>query len=107
LLGDLGHILRQSAVGARIDTSIAAGLMAAQGALDPDRQLEYVMAGGDDYELVFTAAAAQRDAVQAAARKARTPATRIGRIEAEPGVRLVDAHGRDLEQRYGSFDHFA
>jgi thiamine-monophosphate kinase len=105
--GDLGHILRQSAVGARIDTSIAAGLMAAQGALDPDRQLEYVMAGGDDYELVFTAAAAQRDAVQAAARKARTPATRIGRIEAEPGVRLVDAHGRDLEQRYGSFDHFA
>jgi thiamine-monophosphate kinase len=107
LLGDLGHILRQSAVGARIDTSIAVGLMAAPGELARERQLEYVLAGGDDYELVFTAAAAQRDAVLAAAREARTPATRIGRIEAEPGVRLVDAHGRQLEQRYGSFDHFA
>jgi thiamine-monophosphate kinase len=107
LLGDLGHILRQSRVGARIETSVAAGLMAAKGALDEDQQLEYVLAGGDDYELVFTAPAVQRDAVQAAAREAHTPITRIGRIEADPGLRLVDSQGRPIQRRYGSFDHFA
>jgi thiamine-monophosphate kinase len=107
LLGDLGHILRQSSVGARIETSVAAGLMAAQGALDENQRLEYVLAGGDDYELLFTAPAVQHDAVQAAAREAHIPTTRIGRIEAEPGLRLVDSQGRPIQQRYGSFDHFA
>jgi thiamine-monophosphate kinase len=107
LLGDLGHILRQSAVGARLDTSLAVGLMAAHGVLDEAHRLEYVLAGGDDYELVFTAPPARREAVQAAAREAGTPVTRIGQIEPEPGLRLVDAEGRSVQARYGSFDHFA
>jgi thiamine-monophosphate kinase len=107
LQGDLGHILRQSAVGARLDTSLAVGLMAAHGVLDEAHRLEYVLAGGDDYELVFTAPPARREAVQAAAREAGTPVTRIGQIEPEPGLRLVDAEGRSVQARYGSFDHFA
>jgi len=107
LLGDLGHILRQSAVGARIETQLAMGLMAAPGALDDAARLEYVLAGGDDYELVFTAPPARRAAVQAAAREAGTPITRIGVMESEPGVRLVDAKGHSVQGRYGSFDHFA
>jgi len=107
LLGDLGHVLRQSAAGARIETSLAAGLMAAHGTLPEDQQLEYVLAGGDDYELAFTAPVAQRDAVQAAAREARTPVKRIGRIESEPGLRLVDGKGGLIHRRYSSFDHFA
>lgn len=106
LLGDLGHVLRQSGVGARIDTSAAFGLMAAQGALDAELQLEYVLAGGDDYELAFTAPAAQREPVQAAARATRTAVTRIGRIEPEAGLRLVDGKGQPIQMRYGSFDHF-
>ena len=109
LLGDLGHILKQSAVGARIDTEIAVGLMdgRAGGSLDAERRLEYVLAGGDDYELAFTAPEKQRDAVAAAARSCATPVTRIGRIESEPGLRLVDGAGRRIDRRYGSFDHFA
>jgi thiamine-monophosphate kinase len=107
LLGDLGHILRQSAVGARIETQPAIGLMGAHGVLDDAATLEYVLAGGDDYELVFTAPPARRDAVQAAAREAGTPITRIGVIEPEPGVRLVDAEGHSVQACYGSFDHFA
>ncbi|RYF38590.1 MAG: thiamine-phosphate kinase, partial [Comamonadaceae bacterium] len=114
LLGDLGHILRQSGVGARIETSIAVDLLAAcarpAGAgplLDASLQLEYVLAGGDDYELAFTAPADRREAVQAAARQSQTPVTRIGAIEAAPGVRLMDARGRLVAHRYTSFDHFA
>ena len=108
LLGDLGHILKQSAVGARIDTEIAAGLMgAAAASLDVDLRIEYVLAGGDDYELLFTAPPGRHDAVLAAARAAGTPVTRIGRIEGEAGLRLVDGAGRLVDRHYGSFDHFA
>jgi len=109
LLGDLGHILRGSAVGARIDTGVAAGLMnpVCAAVLEEEQRLEYVLAGGDDYELLFTAAASHRDSVLAAARQAGIAVTRIGSIEAAAGLRLVDAAGRPLERRYGSFDHFA
>ncbi|MBX3656339.1 MAG: thiamine-phosphate kinase [Ramlibacter sp.] len=114
LLGDLGHVLRASGVGASIDTSIASNLIAAYdqrtGAttlLSPETQLEFVLAGGDDYELAFTAPAAAREAVAAAGRAAQTAVTRIGRIEAEPGLRLLDANGQLLDRRYASFDHFA
>ncbi|CAA9410819.1 MAG: Thiamine-monophosphate kinase [uncultured Ramlibacter sp.] len=113
LLGDLRHVLRQSGVGARIDTSLALDLLAlrqAQGAgglPDEARQLEFVLAGGDDYELVFTAAPSLREAVAQAAADSGTRVTRIGRIEAEPGLRLVDGEGQAHHRRYGSFDHFA
>jgi thiamine-monophosphate kinase len=107
LLGDLGHILRQSKVGASIDSTIAASLSMSYAHLDEERRLEYVLAGGDDYELAFTAPPARRDAVQACAREAGTAVTCIGRIETEPGVRVLDAQGIAMTRRYGSFDHFA
>jgi thiamine-monophosphate kinase len=66
-----------------------------------------VLAGGDDYELVFTAPLAAREAVQAASRKTGTPVTRIGTMESRPGLRLVDAGGRALPHTFASFDHFA
>jgi thiamine-monophosphate kinase len=105
LLGDLAHVLRASGVGAVIDTSLAAPLMAApwQGA----QLLEFILAGGDDYELAFTAPPAQRMAVQQAAARAGTVATCIGSIEAGPGIRLLDSLGQVLDARYASFDHFA
>ncbi|MEO6971914.1 MAG: thiamine-phosphate kinase [Rhodoferax sp.] len=115
LLGDLGHILRASGVGAVIDTAVTIGLIAAcrgpimaKTGFSSNMQLDYVLAGGDDYELVFTAQAARRQAVQAAAARAQTPVTRIGSIEARPGLRLVDAQGAPVSvQHLGSFDHFA
>jgi thiamine-monophosphate kinase len=113
LLGDLGHILKQSNAGAVIDTSIATNLIAikainttANDQLTHQKQLEYVLAGGDDYELVFTAPAAMRDTVQAAALASDTKVTRIGRVEAEVGLRLVDANGQSVVNDFGSWDHF-
>ena len=114
LLGDLGHILRASGTGACIDTSITIDLiatgalkMSATGPFDPELLHQCTLAGGDDYELAFTAPVARRAAVAAAALASSTPVTRIGRIEAEPGLRLVDAQGQPVVQRYASFDHFA
>jgi thiamine-monophosphate kinase len=109
LLGDLGHVLRQSNAGARIDVDAAFGLLGTSNiaGLPAERQLEFVLAGGDDYELAFTAPTAQRAAVEAAAKESGTAATRVGQIEAEPGLRLVDGAGNRITRTYGSFDHFA
>jgi thiamine-monophosphate kinase len=114
LLGDLGHILRASGVGACVDTSITMKLIAAsalpesvRGHFDVNFLHQCTLAGGDDYELLFTAPAAARAAVAAASQASSTPVTRIGRIEAEPGMRLVDGQGQPVVHHYASFDHFA
>ena len=72
-----------------------------------NRHLNYVLAGGDDYELAFTAPVSARQAVQVAAQASQTPVTRIGRIDAEAGLRLTDAQGRLVTGQFSSFDHFA
>jgi thiamine-monophosphate kinase len=106
LLGDLGHILRCSGVGATIDTAQAAKLMACSDGLDAAQVLSFVLAGGDDYELVFTAPISARAAVQAASMSSRTPVHRIGQIDAVPGLRLLDAIGAPVANTFASFDHF-
>ncbi|MGH8820293.1 MAG: thiamine-phosphate kinase [Rhodoferax sp.] len=115
LLGDLGHVLQASGVGASIDRLTATTLIAsyrelirAEVGFDDEKLLDYVLTGGDDYELVFTAPVARRDAVQAAAGQARTRVTRIGRIDAERGLRLLGAQGQPVPvPPLRSFDHFA
>ena len=117
LLGDLGHILRASGVGAVVDTSIAIQLIATraypistEAIFDTKQFLDCVLAGGDDYELVFTAPPAARQAVAAAAAQAHTPVTRIGQIEARQAdapIRLVDGQGAPVLHTFAGFDHFA
>ena len=127
LLGDLGHILKRSNVGASLNMEVfytmkliagyaintrARGQIDHKTAQNHDLSLQntligYILAGGDDYELAFTAPPAARAQVQAAAREAQTPVTRIGGIEAHTGLRLFDADGTPVENRWASFDHFA
>ena len=117
-LGDLKHILKASGVGARIDLDSAIILLASPALFtgsNPDlalqitaaQTLEWVLAGGDDYELVFTAPPAQAQRVAQAARDAKTRITRVGRIEREAGVRLEGSQGPIQADRFASFDHFA
>lgn len=114
LAGDVGHILKASQVGAAIEAVDASKLIAsramlagAEGPFGLKSLLSFILTGGDDYELAFTAPPAARAAVQAAAQRAATPVTRIGRIEAEPGLRLIDADGRATPLAARAFDHFA
>ncbi len=114
LLGDLGHILQRSGVGATVQADVAATLVGARAlmnssgdALSAEQWRDLALAGGDDYELLFTAAPAQRDAVMAAGQSSQTAVTCIGRIDAEAGLRLLDGKGQALLNRYPSFDHFA
>ena len=107
LLGDLGHILAQSRVGACIDTRLTGALLAAGLTENEELIRQCTLAGGDDYELCFTAAPEKRAQVAAAARTSETPVTRIGSVQAQPGLRLLDAQGQELVKRYASFDHFS
>ena len=118
LLGDLGHILKQSGAGATVDTDMAINLIAENAYITcankdfypevkPEQWLGWVLAGGDDYELLFTAPASARAAVVAASRSSQTAVTRIGQIDAESGLRLVNGLGQAVANPYTSFDHFA
>ena len=114
LAGDLGHVLKASGVGAEVSADRTINLIAAsahinwaRGQFDTLKQLKTVLSGGDDYELAFTAPRSARTAVQALATSSQTPVTRIGVIQAEPGLRLVDGAGQLVELQFASFDHFA
>lgn len=110
LLGDVGHVLQRSGVGATVQAGLAPSLLAAARMglqLEAARVEALVLAGGDDYELAFTAPADRRAAVEAAAAEAGTAVARIGRIDAQPGLRVLDAQGRAVEGPFRSFDHFA
>ena len=105
LAGDLAHILERSAVGATVDAdALPAGPVLSQ---QPQAlRRDYTLAGGDDYELCFTAPPAQRGAVETLAADTGLALTRIGTIDAQAGLRLVDSTGTPLSLHVHSFDHF-
>ncbi|MFX1763058.1 thiamine-phosphate kinase [Paraburkholderia sp. A1RI-2L] len=113
LAGDLRHILERSRVNAEIDVD-ALPLSAALTRLPRALQLQCALAGGDDYELCFTAAQAQREAVEAAAQQASERVTRIGTITSSetvgsplaPAITWRDASGAPLNLTLQGFDHF-
>ena len=110
LVGDLGHILKRSKVGAVLTTdwvADSAAISSAMQTLPLSRRLDYALAGGDDYELLFTAAPDQADAVQEAANDCGVSVTCIGRITAHTGLQVLDAQGVAMSRRFASFDHFA
>ena len=109
LLGDMGHILRQSGVGAQLHVDACENLLACRHEIDlpASWRRTCTLSGGDDYELVFTAPPSRRSAVEQAAQISQTPVTRIGTITQAPGVELLDAQSQRVTTRFASFDHFA
>ena len=106
LVGDLGHVLKRSGVGAEIEVErLPIGPVLAR--QPRPQQLQCALAGGDDYELLFSAPVDARAAVVAAAAAAGVAVSRIGRIEAAPGLRLRDAKGTELTLALRGFDHFS
>jgi len=112
LLGDLAHILGQSGVAAEIHLPrIPASSWLHERALDPETTQwghEFVLSGGDDYELCFTAPVANAERVRAAGRATNVPVTAIGRIRTGEGLVVRDAAGNAIDlSGIAAFDHFA
>ena len=106
LVGDLNHILAASRVGAVLDVDALPSGRALQRQPRTLRR-RFAAAGGDDYELCFTAPVEQREAVLAAGEASGTAVTRVGSITAEAGLKLVDADGAALDLQLAGWDHFS
>jgi len=107
LLADLGHILERSKFAAEVDYESLPRSPDLRACADATLADACLLAGGDDYELVFTAATDKRTTVEAAGRAANVAVTRIGRIVAgAPEVRLLDRAGKSRRIDRLGFDHF-
>jgi thiamine-monophosphate kinase len=106
LLGDLGHVLQRSGAGATL-LADALPRSAVLAAMPMALQHQCLLAGGDDYELLFTAPAARHAAVLAAAAQAGVAVHHCGHVEAARGLRVVDSSGDAVATPWRSFDHFA
>ena len=103
---DLGHILERSAVGATVSYDALPRPEAFARLKRPDLERRCVLAGGDDYELVFTAAPEARPRLAALGVALGLRLTRVGAIESgAASLRVVDAEGKLVESP-GGFDHF-
>jgi thiamine-monophosphate kinase len=110
LVGDLSHILERSAVGATLDfaaiprSSFLARLV---GGGENRLAVECLLAGGDDYELCFTAPPAAAARVASIAATTEVPLTRIGTITRGSGLVVRDEHGAPMSELPRAYDHFA
>lgn len=105
LVGDLGHVCERSRVGAQLrwaDVPVAEELAA----LPEDERIALALAGGDDYELLFTAAPENRAAIAALVARCAVALTRIGTIVPGAGVTVRDARGRAVALSSAGFEHF-
>ncbi len=110
LVGDLGHILEQSGAGAVVDlASIPHGPVLAHKLAGGERSLalQCLLAGGDDYELCFTANVAARAEIAQIGRAADVPLARIGTVTTGRGLVVRDESGEALSDLPQAFDHFA
>jgi len=109
LLQDLAHVIRASGTGAevwaeRLPISAPLAAEARRLGLDP---LDLILAGGEDYELLFAAPPAHRGRVFSAGRRTGTALRRIGRLIEEPGLGVL-RRGKPLPLPSApGFDHFA
>lgn len=99
LLADLGHVL---------DVSGCAARLSIPGLPPPGIERECFLAGGDDYELVFTASAEADAGIARLGQSLGLPLTRIGEIVAGVAGSLVlqDVNGQAIVPARHGFDHF-
>lgn len=103
LLADLGHILKRSGVGARLQTQHLP-LSTSLKKLAPKQAVELALSSGDDYELCFTVPAESVTEFE----RLCADVTCIGEITSQPELILLDLNGQESTAtiRKG-YDHFS
>jgi thiamine-monophosphate kinase len=106
LLSDLAHICERSGVGAEVGYA-AVPCSADLAPLRDDAQgRRAILAGGDDYELCFTASPKRAAEIEALSATLDIALTRVGTIVEGNAVTVFDAAGRPLRVEEKGFDHF-
>jgi thiamine-monophosphate kinase len=112
LVADLSHICEVSGLGAVVEASRVPLSPAARAAIAGDvSRSEAALAGGDDYEILFTAAPAASGKIDELSRASGLPITAIGQMLEEPSatqerVVVLDAAGQPLELARRGWAHF-
>ncbi|MEO8303394.1 MAG: thiamine-phosphate kinase [Betaproteobacteria bacterium] len=110
LTGDLAHILERSGVGAVVDLGTIPRSQALAHMLrgvERPLALRLLLAGGDDYELCFTAPGDAAARINAIASETGVPLARIGSVTPTGGLVVNDERGIPLPELPPAFDHFA
>jgi thiamine-monophosphate kinase len=103
LVADAAHIADASGVALEIRTDAVPLSAAGANYVENGRVLLVeLLTGGDDYQVLFTAPAAAREAIAGAG----LSLTRIGRVEAGSGVRLRDGAGVEMVTPRTGWRHF-
>jgi thiamine-monophosphate kinase len=109
LLADLGHILDLSGVGARVELAhipLSESFLAQRTPLEEDLYL-LPLAGGEDYELLFTVPSAKKEAASALLAGLGTRGTVIGEVTANKVLKVVAADGSDYQTAASGYNHFS
>jgi len=107
LLADLGHICRLSGVGATVDLNAIPLSRIGARHVTTDAGRTAIVAGGDDYELCFTAGSNSRESIAELSDMLGMPLTRIGQIRRGKGVSLLGADGKPVKVDGRGYDHFS
>ena len=106
LLADLTHICRLSGVGATVDLGSVPVSSIGMKHINSDEGRNAILAGGDDYELCFTAHPNSRESIEDLTDVLGIPITRIGQIKRGKGVSLLGADGKPVKIDGRGYDHF-
>lgn len=107
LVADLRHIADASRVGAVLDAARVPLSEAAAAVLADDTELlPLLLTGGDDYELLLTAAPDSVGPLLEVAGRAGTPLTPVGRIVAGTGLGVMDRDQQPVILGGEGFRHF-
>jgi thiamine-monophosphate kinase len=107
LIADLGHLCEESGVAGRVSAGAVPLSDAARRALaSPNLDIGMLLGGGDDYELLFCAAPAQRPRVEAVGRTLGIPLTHIGTVSRGTDISVIDDDGRQLALEQPGYQHF-
>ena len=110
LVADLGHICARSGVAASIEFGRLPASAIMKRHLQRSAARSALLAGGDDYELCFTAAPAKHQAILGIARRLGLKLTCIGAVRGAarntPEVAVLARDGRPVNMKRSGFDHF-
>lgn len=106
LLADLGHILERSELGANLYWEHIPHVILNQG-MDMEKLQKLSLAGGDDYELCFTAPASQHDAILALGKKLNLTLSAIGETTQGTNINLYDKNHQLIKLETIGYDHFS
>lgn len=106
LISDLGHILKASDCGARLNLEALPLSEVMKLHFEPEQAIRWALSGGEDYELCFTVPEINRGALDVALGHYGVPFTCVGQIAPQSEGLVLLQDGKPVEKDLKGFDHF-